>query len=446
MSAAKLAAALALITRLLQGETVESLLANRIDEAKRAVGIVVGTVDAEGRKVVTGYGKIRQDGIKPDGDTIFEIGSITKVFTSLLLADMVERGEVTYDTPISRLLPPGVKVPNRNGKEITLLDISMQVSGLPRMPSNFKPADKSNPYVDYNEKLLYEFISGYQLTRDPGEKYEYSNLAVGLLGTALARKAGTSYEALITKRILEPLGMKSTSITLTESQKRRLAMGHDRSLNPVHNWDLDALAGAGALRSTANDMLNFLAAKMEVTDSPLKPAMRRLRAQRRETGEPDLYIGMGWHIFTKYGTEIVGHNGATGGYHSFAAFIPEAKMGVVVLCNTSFDIDDIGLHVLEPQSPAPKLSAPKQRTEIKLPTEVLDGYVGEYKLAPIFSIVITREGDRLYLQATGAPKVPAYAEKLGEFYLTDVDAQISFVENGMVLHQNGRDTKGEKVR
>src|SRR5579859_856747 len=205
-------------------DEIRALLANRVDEAHKTIGMVVGTIGPSGREVVA-YGKRAKDGPPVDGDTFFEIGSITKVFTSLLLADMVERGEVTLDTPIAKLLPESVKVPSRNGKQITLLDISMQVSGLPRLPSNFHPADAGNPYADYDTAKLYEFLSGYTLTRDIGAKYEYSNLAVGLLGHALARKAGLTYEQLLRKRILDPLGMNDTTITLTSDQRKRLAAG-----------------------------------------------------------------------------------------------------------------------------------------------------------------------------------------------------------------------------
>jgi CubicO group peptidase (beta-lactamase class C family) len=181
----------------------------------------------------------------------------------------------------------------------------MQISGLPRMPNNFKPADPENPYIDYGPAKLYEFLSGYTLTRDIGEKYDYSNIAVGLLGHALSLKAGMSFEQLVRRRVLEPLGMTSTSVVLSDDQKKHLAIGHDPGLKPVKNWDLDALAGAGALRSTANDMLKFLAANMELTDTPLKAAMRRMRSVRHDTGVPDLQIAMAWHILTKFDTEIV---------------------------------------------------------------------------------------------------------------------------------------------
>ena len=193
---------------------IRSIMANRVENGK-AVGIVAGIIDEKGRQVVAA-GKISPDGTQaPDGDTVYEIGSVTKVFTSLILADMIEKGEVKPDDPVSKLLPATVKVPSRNGRQITLLDLSMQVSGLPRLPDNLKPADPGNPYADYDAAKLYDFLSRYTLTRDPGEKYEYSNLAVGLLGHALALKAGISYEELLRRRIFAPLGMTSTSIALS---------------------------------------------------------------------------------------------------------------------------------------------------------------------------------------------------------------------------------------
>ena len=153
---------------------------------------------------------------------------------------MIERGEVKPDDPVGKFLPPGVKVPSRNGRQITLLDLSMQISGLPRLPDNLAPADPMNPYADYGAAKLSEFLSHYTLTRDIGEKYEYSNLGAGLLGYALARKAGMSYEELVRRRILDPLGMTSTSITLSADQKKRLAAGYNAGLEPAKNWDFDA--------------------------------------------------------------------------------------------------------------------------------------------------------------------------------------------------------------
>lgn len=417
-----------------------SIMNARVDGGL-AVGMVTGIIDAHGRQVFSA-GKVTRGGTAaPDGDTVYEIGSITKVFTSLLLADMIEKGEVKPDDPVARFLPAKVKVPSRNGRQITLLDLSMQVSGLPRLPDNLKPADPANPYADYDAPKLYDFLSRYQLTRDPGEKYEYSNLAVGLLGHALALKAGMPYEELLRRRIFEPLGMSSTSITLSEDQKKRLAPGYDASLQPVKNWDLGVLAGAGAIRSTTNDMLKFVAANLELTDSPLRAAMRRMRSIKKDTGTPDLQIAMAWHILTKFDQQIYWHNGGTGGYRSFMGFNPDTRQGVVILCNTFTDNDDLGRHILESRYPVAAV-----RKEVQVDPAILEHYVGEYQLTPAFKITVTRDGARLFVQATGQPRFEVFAQSETEFFLKVVDAQITFEKDALILHQGGRDQKAGKTK
>ncbi|HEX7678961.1 MAG TPA: serine hydrolase domain-containing protein, partial [Thermoanaerobaculia bacterium] len=231
----------------LPDKDIRAILADRIDVQRQGVGIVVGVIDPSGRRTVA-YGSTKKGEGPVDANTVFEIGSITKVFTSLLLADAVQRGEVALTDPVSKYLPPNVKVPERGGKKITLVDLATHTSGLPRMPTNFHPRDPGNPYADFSVAQLYEFLSSVELTRDIGSKYEYSNLGGGLLGHALALRAGTDYETLVRTRILEPLGMKSTAITLSKAMKDRLAPGHNAELQPVANWDIPTLAGAGALR------------------------------------------------------------------------------------------------------------------------------------------------------------------------------------------------------
>ena len=240
-----------------------------------------------GRRVVA-YGNLANgDPRTLDGDTIFEIGSVTKVFTSLLLADMVNRKEVALDDPAAKYLPENVRMPERSGKSITLLDLSTHSSGLPRLPGNLKPKDPRNPYADYSVDDLYQFLSGYTLPRDPGSEFEYSNLGAGLLGHLLAYRAGTDYESLIGTRITQPLSMPDTGITLSSSMKQRMATGHNAMLAPVANWDLPTLAGAGALRSSANDMLTFLEAFLGYKESPLAPAMKAMLEVRRPAGQAD---------------------------------------------------------------------------------------------------------------------------------------------------------------
>ena len=382
---------------------------------------------------------------------MFEIGSISKVFTSLVLADMVTRHEVALLDPLQKFLPPGVTAPTRSGKSITLADLSTHTSGLPRLPTNMKPADPTNPYADYSVDQLYQFLSSYTLTRDIGSQYEYSNLGGGLLGHVLASHAGRSYEALVRERVTGPLAMPNTSITLTPDQRARLAVGHDALLKPVPNWDLPTLAGAGALRSCANDMLTFIEAAMGATQTPLASAFETMLATRRPTGNSNMEVALAWHIVTKNGREIVWHNGGTGGYRSFIGYDKVARVGVVVLSNTSTatGVDDIGLHLLDRRNPL--LPPPATHTEVAANPKRFDGYVGTYRLAPNFAIVITREGDRLFLQATNQPRVELFAEGEKDYFLKVVDASITFVigddgkTTALVLHQNGANVTGTRV-
>jgi CubicO group peptidase (beta-lactamase class C family) len=432
----------------LPDKDIRAILADRIDAQHQGVAMVVGVIDPSGRRTIS-YAKKGEGPV--DANTVFEIGSVTKVFTSLLLADAVKRGEVALTDPVSKYLPPDVKVPERGGKKITLIDLATHTSGLPQMPSNFHPKDPGNPYADYTVPQLYEFLGTVTLTRDIGSTYAYSNLGVGLLGQALARRAGMDYETLVRTRILEPLGMKSTAITLSKSMKERLTPGHDPALHQVANWDLPALAGAGALRSTANDLLTFLAANIGIDKSPLAPSMAAMIAARRPTGTPNLEIALGWHIWTRDGHEIICHNGGTGGYRTWIGFEPKTRTGVVVLSNTSTNAgaDDIGLHLLDPALAL--LEPPKQRHEVKVDAAILEKYTGRYQLAPSFIITITREGDQLYAQATNQPRFEIFAESEREFFFKVVDAQLTFVVDSsgratsVVLHQNGANAPGNRV-
>lgn len=432
---------------------IRKILIERIDTGRQGVGIVVGVIEPKGRRVVA-YGALGKDDKRPlNGDTVFEIGSVTKVFTSLVLADMVQRGEVALTDPIARYLPADVKVPQRGGHAITLQDLSTQTSGLPRLPANFSPKDPANPYADYSADNLYQFLSAYELTRDIGSQYEYSNLGVGLLGHVLARRAGADYEALVTSRICRPLEMTSTRIALTPEMKARFAVGHNDQLKPVPNWDFQALAGCGALRSSANDLLAFLAANLGYTKSPLAPAMAAMLKVRRPTGAPGLDIALGWHIFTGEGNEIIWHNGGTYGYRSFVGYDPKTRAGVVVLSNTftAAGIDDIGLHLLDAKRPLIKAQPAKERKEAAVDPKLFDGYLGRYQLAPNFILTVTREGAHLFAQATGQGKAEIFPESEREYFYKVVDAQITFTTGNqgrateLTLHQNGQDMPAKRL-
>ena len=429
-------------------EQVRQILQERVETDKRGVAIVVGLIDEKGSRVVAFGNTVKGGGVPVDGQTTFEIGSITKVFTSLLLADMVAKGEVKLDDPVAKYLPKDVKVPSRGGKEITLLDLSTHFSGLPSVPSNLKSSDPANPYVDYTVAQMYEFLSGYELPADIGSKHEYSNLGVGLLGHALALRAGKSYEELVTERICRPLGMADTRITLSPGMRERLAMPYDEGLQPAKNWDLPTLAGAGALRSDADDMLRFLAANLDLLKSPLSAALADTHAIRREAHAHLMDIGLGWLVLKRYDPPLWWHNGGTGGYRSFIGFCPEKKTGVVVLSNSGVGVADIGFHLLDDRY---ELAAPaKQRVAIKVKPETADRYVGKYEVIPQFALTFSREGERYFIDATGNPRDEVFPESETSFFSGSFDGQIEFVKDAdgkyssLILHQVGMPDQSAK--
>ena len=428
---------------------VLAIIRQRVEE-KRSAGIVVGLLEPDGRTRVVSYGDPGPGRPPLDASSVFEIGSISKVFTATLLAEMVQDGTVKLDDPVQKYLPAGVRLPTRNGKAITLGMLSEQNSGLPRMPGNFHPADPTNPYADYTTQQMYEFLSGYTLKRDPGEKFEYSNLGVGLLGSVLASIAGKSYEELARERIFAPLGMTHTAITLTPWMQSHLALGHNEAGSVVANWDLPALAGAGAIRSTAEDMLKFAAANLHPDRGVIQQSMAFAQTGRAAAGGDS--IGLNWITSRRAGPPIVWHNGGTGGYRTFLGLQPSTHRAVVILTNTTgAGADDIGMHLLNPGIPlTPKPVPPKQRVAIDVGADVLANYVGTYRLAPTFAIAVTLKDGALYGTPTGQQAFRLWPETDHDFFVKEVDAQITFVHEdrrvtALVLHQNGRDQRGEKV-
>ena len=433
---------------------IRELLVERIDVEQQGVGIIVGVIDARGRRIVA-HGRYGLGGAGPplDGDTVFEIGSITKVLTTLILADMAAGGEVALDDPVAKFLPAGVGAPGRGGREITLIDLATHTSGLPRWPSDMAPAemstaDWSNPYADYSVDRLYQFLKAYKLRRDIGGDYLYSNLGMGLLGHALAQSLGVDYETLLRDRITMPLGMASTAVNLSPALVARFAVGHDQQRRPVANWEMPTFAGAGAVRSTANDLLIFLAAQLSFSETPLQTAMSAQLEPRRRSDTTDLQ-GQGWRIRPGATGEILWHGGATGGYRCFLMFDRRRRVGVTVLTNTaSTRNDDIGFHLLagSPLSPPPPL-----REAIHLAAPVLERYVGRYQLSASRAIFISYEQGRLYAQLTGQWRFEVFPQSPTEFFWRVAEATATFEVGpdghamGLILHQNGRDLPARRV-
>lgn len=435
----------------LDDSAIKTILRERIEVAKKAVAIVVGIVDERGARVVSCGRFERDSGREVDGNTVFEIGSATKVFTTALLQDMVERGKMELGDPVAKYLPKSVRMPARDGREIHLLDLATHTSALPRMPDNFAPKDPHNPYSDYSVAQMYACLSGCKLTRDIGSKYEYSNLGMGLLSHVLTLKAARSYESLVVERICRPLRMESTRIKLDAKLKARLAPGHTETLAPQANWDLPTLAGAGALRSTIHDLLKFLSANLALTKSSLTPTLCKTHAVRFHGAAPDLDMALGWHVGRKFGGEIVWHNGQTGGYHSFIGFDPARRRGVAVLSNSANSIDDIALHLLDSRYTLAKPKPARERKAARIDYSLYDAYAGRYELAPGLHFTLRRDGDRLTAQLTGQHAMELFPESATEFFYKAVDAQITFVKDAqgkvtaLILHQHGRDLPAKKL-
>lgn len=319
-------------------DSIDSL-AHSFKAEHQPPGLVIGYIDSAGTRILP-YGVARQgDSAGVTGDTRFEIGSITKVFTSLLLANMVERGEVELDDPIAHYLPDSVHAPDYRGQAIVLRELSTHTSGLPRLASNMSPPDMTDPYAHYTADKLYAFLDAYDLPRTPDSHFEYSNLGAGLLGFLLARQADTSYAALLTSRILEPLQLHNTYIgELDGGTDSLMAFGYaDGKQTPF--WHFGVLAGAGGLRSSASDMLRFIAEELDPSSTPLASAVE-LSQKIRYHVSPQLALALGWQVSTlPDSTQFYWHNGGTGGGRSFVGFAPDRSVGVVVLTNSGIPLN-----------------------------------------------------------------------------------------------------------
>ncbi len=414
-------------------------------ESGAVTGLAIGVV--YGDKAQTfGYGKVSAASqTAPDETTLFEIGSVTKVFTALALADMAREKLVSLDDPVRKWLPESVKVPSRDGKEITLECLSTHTSGLPRLGRSLELQalrNPLNPFAQFTVDELYATLASSRLACTPGTKCAYSNLGVGLLGHVLARRAGLSYEELIQRRVCTPLGMTETRITLPDALKSRLAEGHDIDGNPLPPWNIATLAGCGALRSNVRDLLRLVQANLGILKSPLAEAIQSTHKPRLDIG-PGQAICLGWHLRKAEG--ILWHNGQTGGYHSFVGLRKNPPIGVVVLGNTAGGtVDAVGyrlLDLLAGKEPKPlPLKVP-----MRVNPAILEQYVGNYEMYPNFILSVTREGGRLWVQATNQPRLGIYPESETKFSYRAVDARITFVRNKegkvdkLILHQHGLD-------
>lgn len=385
-------------------------------------------------------------------NSIFEIGSISKTFTAAALASMVKHGKVSLNDPVQKYLPKTVQLPNWKGQPITLESLSNHTSGLPRLPDNLPLSDPTDPYADYTIDLMYAFLSSFELKRDIGVQVEYSNLGTGLLGHVLALIDKKTFEDMIIDRILHPLGMNNTSVSIVDTEKFPLSDGHNQLLSKVKYWNLETLAGAGAIKSNGNDMGKYLKAQIE--NEPLNDILALTHEQTTPSQPNRLKLGLGWFIDESNNENVLWHNGQTGGFSSFIGFNKAEKRGIVILTNSINSLDKLGMAYLK--GTLTQLYDDTVNTLI-LEQTTLDNLTGKYVLSPEFIISVTNQDKQLFIQATGQPRFPFVAKSNSEFVNLDLNARIVFEQNkkgdviALALKQNGNDlrarrqTEGEKI-
>lgn len=458
-------------------EWVEQMAAPLI-ENRVVDGLSIGYIEGD-RFGIVHLGSATRSGKNADNLTLYELGSISKVFTGILLADAVLRGQIDLNAPAAVDNAAGIRLPSRDGKPITWLDLSTHRSGLPRLPGNFAPADMKDPYRGYDAKQAAAFVNDYALPRVPGEKQEYSNLGTALLGYLVAQQAGKSYDELLRERITEPLKMTDCAVDRSEAQAKRLAAPHDRVGSVTSPWTFEDLPGAGGIHANMRDMMRLAKAQLEPPAGPVGEAIEFAWKQQRDADKSGPAMGLGWMIAGDGQTRW--HNGGTGGFHTAIFINRELKAAAIVLCNTSVDqpIDQLAMQIIQKaagqdvQPPKPEDAvaaadgdddedekdakaddAPAKGAGKKavINAKLRGRLVGRYQLAPNFIFDVRDEKGHLMVGITNQPTQEVFPDSPTRWSYRSVDATLEFKlpksgpARSLVLHQNGAKQVARRIK
>lgn len=418
--------------------------------AELVPGVAVGVIAGD-TTLVRGYGHVAFGAAAaPDGDTLYEIGSVSKVFTGLLLADAVERGLCRLDDRAQSLLPDDVQMPRWSDGDapVLLWQLATHTSGLPRLP-DMTGADPNDPYRHFDVQHLFAVLPQATLVTAPGATYAYSNLGAGLLGELMVRaNRARDYEALLHDRITGPLHMDATSLAIPAERRTRLAPPYDADGQPAHTWELAALAGAGGIRSTVHDMLAFARLQLAPGDGELARAVK-LSQQKRHDGANGIALALGWH-FARDGVTRW-HNGQTGGYHAWFAVVPDKGLAVVALTNASSrEVEQPAERVLQHLF-GMQVEPPQFETPVAIPRAQLQRLVGHYDLDAEHALAITLRNEQLFVEPTGEAAMRLHARSATEFFARAAPATIKFeldgdVAKALVLHLGDSQQRAERRR
>src|SRR6185437_6236398 len=428
---------------------IGAILKRRVDEQRRSPGVAVGIVSAEGRRRFAYGAAAERRSASPD--TLFEIGSITKPLTALLLCDAVRRRELRLDDPVRARLPAGAAIPAFEGREITLAYLALHQSGLPSFLPGM-PGWGTPEWATYSKADLLADVGRFQLTRPIGSAWEYSNTGYGLIGLALEQVGGAPYETLLAGRVLAPLGMTDTTFALTPAQEARAAEPHAADGAPAPRLSISSMAPAGGAWSTIDDMMTLAAAAMGLASTPLAEtslagAMADMLTRRRPHAAQGVEQAIGW----LNGFGLTGHNGGTIGMASSLFFDPAGKLGVVALANASGDTMNFAINLIRPEAPGDDGPPLVARTAIALASEALDRCVGRYQMGPGAVAEVTRDAAGLVVKAPTTPPLALLAESASTFFSNFVPLTLDFElpaegpASAVMIHFGGQDIPAPRL-
>ena len=432
----------------------DGLSADRIREVAKPLvddeilrGISVGFIDGDRRGTVHLGSVSAERNRSADDRTIYEIGSITKVFTSLLLAHAVVEGQLQLDDPVSHPRSDRVIVPATGGKAVTWRHLSTHRSGLPRLATNMSMKNPSNPYADYAAKDAAAFLRQFQPTRAPDEQQEYSNFGVSLMGYLLCQHAGKDYETLVREKIGEPLGMKDLTVELRDEQTPRAATGHIHFDDSTNRWDFADMPGAGGLNATVDDMLAFADAQLYAPEGPLGEAIELAWQPQDHSQSSEDRMGLGWFIAGDGSTRW--HNGGTGGFRSMIMINRKLDAAVVVLSNTADEsVDALAGTILRmaagiaPPSPM-EVKETSSDDDAIADASVRERLEGRYQINRQFVFTVRDRGGRLMVTLSGQQPLEVFPESSTKWNYRAVEASLEFElppqgpATALTLFQNG---------
>jgi serine-type D-Ala-D-Ala carboxypeptidase/endopeptidase len=389
---------------------------------ERIPGISIALIDSDGSVTFHNYGTMGLDSAEPLNEhTIFESGSITKTFSSGLLRILMDQYNISADTPLREIFGDDVPIPSKNGIEITLEHLVMHTSGLPRLPGNLSPADVNDPYNEYTPEMLFEFLGSYELPRNPGEEFEYSNYAYMVLGQALKTISGKTYDQLLDEWYFSKLDMPSTGRFLSDSL--RFAQPTTSGL-PAKRWHSEQVPGFGGLLSTTHDLANYVKLYLGHSDHPKADLLRKNIESLNNLGGA-FNMSYAWIVATAFEDTVAFHGGGTGGFRTFAGYSPVSGRGAVVMSNGTNDVQDIGRHLINENF---SLAAIIELVEMS--SEELHLFTGEFVSETLPKMTITVNGDLLMAELAGQPALPVMPIEETVFYNDRVEARLEFKIDG----------------